>query len=186
MSQVKKYLTKTINVVQNISIPDLERGVELVREAWMGGKKIIVIGNGGSALTALHYINDWNKSIFLATGRRFDGRTLTDNVGLITSYANDISYQDIFVEQLKNILCDGDLLIAISGSGNSENIIRAVDYANKNNAVTLGLSGFDGGRLKAMVQHSIWANISDMQVSEDVHFMFGHIVMQTLCGYSEK
>jgi D-sedoheptulose 7-phosphate isomerase len=99
------------------------------------------------------------------------------------AYSNDFSFEDVFREQLKNILCEGDLVIAISGSGNSENIIRAVEYANDNNAVTLGLSGFDGGKLKKISQNSIWANVNDMQLVEDIHAIFGHFVMQKLCNY---
>jgi len=119
--------------------------------------------------------------IFLKTGKQFYGRTLVDNIGLITAYSNDISYQDVFSEQLKNILKVDDLVIAISGSGNSENVIRAIDYANDFGAQTIGLSGFDGGRLKKKAKHNLWVNSNDMQLVEDVHAMFGHILMQDLC-----
>jgi len=137
-------------------------------------------------MTALHFITDWNKSIFMSTGIPFRGRTLVDNMGLLMAYGNDTSFQDIFIEQLKNILQPGDLVIAISGSGNSENVIRAVDFANANKAVTLGLCGYSGGKLRERAQHSIWARVDDMQLCEDVHAIFGHIVMQRLCGYMEK
>lgn len=183
MNKIEKYLSKTIQAAQNLSIEELERGVELIRTAWLLKKQIIVMGNGGSSLTALHYVNDWNKSIFMATGIKFNGRTLIDNMGLITSYSNDVSYEDVFIEQLKNILNPGDLVIAISGSGNSTNVIKAVKYANDNQAITLGLCGYDGGNLLKVAQHSIWVNEHDMQVSEDMHFLFGHIVMQVLCNY---
>jgi D-sedoheptulose 7-phosphate isomerase len=98
------------------------------------------------------------------------------------AYANDVSYQSVFVEQLKNLLEPNDLIIAISGSGNSENVIRAVDYANQHGAVTLGLCGYDGGKLKDLAQHVVWANVNDMQLAEDIHAIFGHIVMRSLCG----
>lgn len=140
------------------------------------------MGNGGSSLTALHFINDWNKSIFLSNQIPFRGRSLVDNVGLIMSYGNDIGFNDIFVEQLKNIMNVGDLVIAISGSGNSENIIRAVEYANLNGGSTLGLCGFDGGRLKRTAQQVFWVDVNDMQITEDIHAIFGHIVMQNLCA----
>lgn len=186
MNKIEKYLAKTINAAENLSIKELEVGIDLIRDAWLGKKKIIAMGNGGSSLTALHYINDWNKSIFMATGIKFNGRTLTDNIGLVTSYSNDVSYEDLFVEQLKNILDPGDLVIAISGSGNSANILKAVQYANDNHATTLGLCGFDGGELLKIAQYSIWANVHDMQISEDMHFLFGHIVMQVLCNYLDN
>jgi D-sedoheptulose 7-phosphate isomerase len=99
------------------------------------------------------------------------------------AYGNDLSFQDIFVEQLKNVYCPGDLIIAISGSGNSENVIRAVRFANENAGVTLGLCGYRGGKLKELSQHVVWADVDDMQLCEDAHAIFGHIVMQKLCGY---
>jgi D-sedoheptulose 7-phosphate isomerase len=90
----------------------------------------------------------------------------------------------VFIEQLKNVLEDGDLVIGISGSGNSENVIRAIQYANENNALTLGICGYEGGKLKEKSQYQVWAPVNDMQLSEDIHFFFGHIVMQKLCGYN--
>jgi D-sedoheptulose 7-phosphate isomerase len=179
----KSYLTKLSKSLDFLDKDQVDNAIEVIAKAWMSGKQIIVLGNGGSSLTAIHFINDWNKSIFMSTQRPFRGRTLIDNIGLLMSYANDVSFQDIFVEQLKNILNDGDLVLAISGSGNSENVIRAVEYANANNAITLGLCGFNGGRLKEVAQNSIWVNVNDMQIAEDIHFIFGHMVMQRLCNY---
>lgn len=176
------YLGKLTKLLGELDRGSIDRAVGLISDTWHKGGQIITLGNGGSSLTALHFINDWNKSIFMEGKRPFRGRSLVDNVGLIMSYGNDVSFQDIFVEQLKNILVPGDLVIAISGSGNSENVIRAVKYANENGAVTLGLCGYSGGRLKDIAQHNVWANVNDMQLSEDVHAIFGHIVMQSLCG----
>ena len=176
------YLSKLSALIGSFDRLQVDNAVKVIADAWQAGRQIITLGNGGSSLTALHFINDWNKSVFLATGKPFRGRSLVDNIGLVMSYGNDISFQDIFVEQLKNILQAGDLVIAISGSGNSENVIRAVRYANENGGVTLGLCGYRGGKLKELAQHVVWANVDDMQLSEDVHAIFGHIVMQRLCG----
>jgi D-sedoheptulose 7-phosphate isomerase len=176
------YFDKLSRLIAHLNHDAIDNGVKLVTDAWKAGQQVITLGNGGSSMTALHMMTDWNKSIYLSTKQPFRGRSLIDNIGLIMAYANDISFQDIFAEQLKNIMQPGDLVIAISGSGNSENVIRAVDYANKNGAVTLGLSGYSGGKLKQMAQHNIWANVNDMQLCEDIHAMFGHIVMQKLCG----
>ncbi|MDI9350148.1 MAG: SIS domain-containing protein [Candidatus Symbiobacter sp.] len=178
----RDYLHRLSLVLQNTSHDALDHGVALVNEAWQNGQQIITLGNGGSALTALHYINDWNKSVFMSNGRPFRGRSLCDNIGLLMSYANDVSYQDVFAEQLKNILQPGDLVIAISGSGNSENIVRGVNYANAHGGKTLGLCGYRGGKLKSLAQAVIWADVDDMQLSEDLHFIFGHMVMQSLAG----
>ena len=177
------YLDKLASFIETVDVAEVDRGVTLIDDAWRRGAQIITLGNGGSSLTALHFITDWNKSVFSSSKRPFRGRSLVDNIGLIMAYGNDISFEDLFAEQLRNILQPGDVVIAISGSGNSENVIRAVDYANAHGAVTLGLCGYDGGRLKASAQHSVWAKVNDMQLCEDLHFVFGHIVMQTLCGH---
>lgn len=182
-SATQRYFSRLQSVLnERIEVAEFDSGIRLVEQAWMAGNQVITLGNGGSSMTALHFITDWNKSVLLSTGRPLRGRSLVDNIGLLMAYGNDISFQDIFAEQLKNILLPGDLVIAISGSGNSENVIRAVDYANAHGAVTLGLCGYSGGRLKACSQHSIWVRANDMQLCEDLHAMFGHVVMQKLCG----
>jgi D-sedoheptulose 7-phosphate isomerase len=175
------YLGRLTKVLDSIDRGQVDNAVSVIAKAWQAGRQVITLGNGGSSMTALHFINDWNKSIFMSTKRPFRGRSLVDNMGLVMSYGNDISFQDIFVEQLKNLLEPEDLVIAISGSGNSENVVRAVRYANENKAITLGLCGYRGGKLKDLAQHVVWANVDDMQLSEDVHAIFGHIVMQRLC-----
>ena len=175
------YFSRLATLASALDHASVDRAVALIADAWRNGRQVITLGNGGSSLTALHFINDWNKSIFLEGGRPFRGRSLVDNIGLLMSYANDVSFQDVFVEQLRNILLPGDLVIAISGSGNSENVLRAVKYANENNAVTLALCGYSGGKLKDLAQHVVWAEVNDMQLAEDIHSIFGHIVMQSLC-----
>ena len=176
------YLEKLQTALAMLDRDQIDHAVGLVYAAWEKGRQIITLGNGGSSLAALHFINDWNKSIFLSSGKSFRGRCLLDNMGLVMSYSNDISFQDVFVEQLKNIMEPGDLVLALSGSGNSENVLRAVQYANEHNAVTLGLCGYNGGKLKDIAHYHVWAAVNDMQISEDVHAIFGHIVMQALCG----
>jgi len=177
----QNYFARLSALIASIDKEQIDNAVNIIDQSWRAGRQIITLGNGGSSLTALHFINDWNKSIFLSSGIPFRGRSLVDNMGLVMSYGNDISFQDIFVEQLKNLLQPGDLVIAISGSGNSENVIRAVQYANDHDAVTLGLCGYSGGKLKALAKHVVWADVQDMQLSEDIHAIFGHIVMQRLC-----
>ncbi len=177
-----EYFSKLKLVIDSLDFEQIDRAVRLIEQKWKANKQVIVIGNGGSSLTSLHYINDWNKSVYLSTGIPFKGRTLVDNIGLVMSYANDIAFEDVFVEQLKNVLQPEDLVIAISGSGNSENILRAIDYAKKNGAATLGICGYQGGTLSKISEHWICPKVNDMQLSEDIHFIFGHIVMQYLCG----
>lgn len=180
--RAQAYLSKLTRQIELMDRSEINHAVDLVATVWQADKQIIALGNGGSSITALHFMNDWNKSVFMHGGRRFRGRTLVDNIGLLMSYANDIAFEDVFVEQLRNVMDAGDLVIAISGSGNSENVIRAVDWANANGGVTLGLCGYSGGRLKDLAQHRVWVQVDDMQLCEDIHSIFGHIVMQALCG----
>jgi D-sedoheptulose 7-phosphate isomerase len=179
---IDKYIKAHNRVIQNMDISEVEVAIKLINDTANSKKKIAVCGNGGSAYTASHYITDWNKMVNLNTGRRFYGLSFVDNIGLMTAYANDISYNDIFSEQVKNILDIGDLLIVVSGSGNSENIVRAVEVANKNGITTLAICGYDGGKVKKIANKSVWIKSFDMQLCEDAHIVFGHMVMKSLCN----
>jgi D-sedoheptulose 7-phosphate isomerase len=183
---ISNYLAAHAELGQRLDTVAFQQGVDLIRSKFDAGKKIITCGNGGSASTASHYITDWNKMVSLATGRKFRGFSLCDNIGAITAFGNDLSYDEIFAGQLRSILDEGDLLIAISGSGNSPNVLNAVEYANANGADTLGVVGYDGGKLKPLCKHNVHVESFDMQLCEDVHLMFGHMVMKTLCGNSIK
>jgi len=183
---VKNYLLSHIELVSKLDVDMLEAGIDIIKEKFEAGKKIITCGNGGSASTASHYITDWNKMVNLATGKKFRGIDLCDNVVLLTAYANGLSYDDVYSGQLMSILDKGDLLIAISGSGNSPNILKAVNYANSAGATTLAVVGYDGGKLKEIAQFAVWVQSYDMQLCEDLHLMFGHMVMKSLSSCSIK
>jgi D-sedoheptulose 7-phosphate isomerase len=178
----KNYLDAHAQLAKRLDWASFQAGVDLVKRKFLEGKRVITCGNGGSASTASHYITDWSKMGNLATGGKYRGLSLCDNIGLITAYGNDMSYDEIFVGQLKALLDDGDLVIAVSGSGNSPNVLKAVEYANANGAETLAVVGYDGGKLKVIAHHSVVVPSFDMQLCEDVHLMFGHMVMKTLCG----
>ena len=180
---IQSYLDLHLSLFQKINIDEINSAIELIRSKFESGKKIIVCGNGGSAYTASHFITDWNKMVNIATGRKFRGISLCDNIGLITAFGNDISYKEIFSGQLRSILDEGDLVIAISGSGNSPNIIEVIEYANINNVDTLAIVGYDGGKAKLIAKYKVWVPSFDMQICEDFHLMFGHMVMKSLCGY---
>jgi len=179
---IRNYLQAHAALAGRIDTSAFQAGVDLVRAKFLEGRKIITCGNGGSASTASHFITDWNKMVNLATGKKFRGVSLCDNVGLITAYGNDISYDEVFAGQLAALMDEGDLLVAISGSGNSPNILKAVEYANAHGGETLAIVGYDGGKLKSISAHSVWVPSFDMQLCEDVHLMFGHMVMKTLCS----
>ena len=158
----------------------LDRAIDLLDAAWCEGRQVVVFGNGGSALAAQHAITDWNKNLFLAAGKPFRGVSLADNMGIFSAYSNDVCYEDVFLEQLRPILAPGDVVVAISGSGNSENVVRAVKYANDNDCVVICLTGFDGGRIRSLADCSVHIPIDDMQVAEDMHLVFIHVSLREL------
>jgi len=179
---VQNYLTQHNNVIEKLDIFEIQNAVNLIKDKFTRGNKIAICGNGGSALTASHYITDWNKMVYQYTGKIFNGICLNDNMGLVTAYANDFSYDEIFSEQVKYLLNEGDLLITVSGSGNSKNVIKATQVALENNVETLSVCGYDGGKLREISNNSVWVNSFDMQICEDAHLVFGHIVMKSLCN----
>lgn len=181
---IENYFKAHAQLVSILDLAAFQAGVDLIKKKFEDGKKIITCGNGGSASTASHYIIDWNKMINLATGKKFRGISLCDNIGLITAYGNDISYDEVFAGQLKAIMDEGDLLVAVSGSGNSPNVIKAVEYANSIGGETLAVVGYDGGKVKKLANRAVWVDSFDMQLCEDVHLMFGHMVMKALCNYT--
>jgi D-sedoheptulose 7-phosphate isomerase len=137
---------------------------------------IFIFGNGGSASTSSHFCCDLNKGVSYGKHKKFHAHSLTDNMATITAYANDTSYDDVFVEPLKNFLNPGDLVIAISGSGNSKNVIKAVEYANSMGNRTAGITGYNGGKLKQIATLSVNANVNDMEISEDIHMILCHTI----------
>ena len=183
---VSNYLSSHKLLAEKLNIDSFQQGIDMIRNAFENGRKIITCGNGGSASTASHYITDWNKMINLATGKKFRGVSLCDNVGLITAYGNDLSYADVFAGQVDALMDDGDLLVAVSGSGNSPNILKAIEAARSAGGKVLGVVGYDGGKMMPMCDQCVWVSSFDMQLCEDVHLMFGHMVMKTLCGYDIK
>lgn len=178
---VSHYLAAHERLAPALDREAFQRGIGVVSAAFDAGRQIITCGNGGSAHTASHMITDWNKMVPLATGRTFRGVSLCDNIGLVTAFANDVAYDEIFSGQLKSLLSQGDLVVAISGSGNSPNVVKAVEYANAAGADTLAVVGYDGGALKRISKYCIWVPSFDMQLCEDVHLMFCHMVMKALC-----
>ena len=153
-------------------IATLYRGLEEQRT-------IFLCGNGGSASAASHFGQDLAKGTLssMSASRRFRVIPLTDNVGFITALANDEGYESIFEQQLRNLARDGDLLVAISGSGNSPNVLRAVEYAHSIGMTTIGVTGFDGGKLRALSKQSVHVPIDDMGMCEAIHGVVFHAAM---------
>ncbi len=174
------YLAELEDAIKSLDIDKLEKVISLISWAYERGHQIFIMGNGGSGSTASHFACDINKGIGFGLERRFKVICLNDNIPTILAYANDNSYEDIFVEQLKNFLNPDDIVIGISGSGNSENVLRAVRYANENGAKAIGLTGFDGGKLAKLAQTTFVVPVNDMQKVEDIHLILTHMIMHIL------
>jgi len=176
-------LTQTLEKLDHVA---LNNAINEIVDAYLNDKKIFTCGNGGSALISSHYINDWVKTASLKNKKKFRGFCLTDNIGLVTAYANDCAYEVIFQEQCKALINPGDLLIAISGSGKSENILNAIKEAKNLGARTLGITGFDGGDVIKLVDKYFLVNSFDMQICEDIFTMFGHMMMKKICNIQRE
>jgi D-sedoheptulose 7-phosphate isomerase len=156
--------------------------IELLEKAYQEGRQVFLMGNGGSASTASHAVADLNKVVSFGRPQRFRAICLNDSLPTLTAYANDVSYDTIFVEPLKNFLRPGDVVIGISGSGNSPNVLKAIDYANQHGAITVGLCGFQGGKLVRLAHLALLVPVHDMQKVEDIHLIIFHVAMQVLCA----
>jgi len=172
------YLNEIKSVLSDLPLEKFEEVVNLILNAYVEERQIFIMGNGGSGSTASHFACDINKGVCFGLNKRFKVICLNDNIPTMLAYANDVSYADIFVEQLKNFLKPNDLVIGISGSGNSENVLRAIRYANENGAYTIGFTGFDGGKLVTLAHASLVVPANDMQKVEDVHLILTHMLMQ--------
>lgn len=179
--EINAYLQKEISVLNKLDTLELNRAINAIVVAWKCGANIYIMGNGGSAATASHFVCDFNKGISERTIKKFRLICLNDNIPIMTAIANDFSYDEIFSYQLKGILKSEDLIVAISGSGNSKNIIRAVEYAKECGNKVIGITGYDGGKLKKMADYSMHVDVNDMQIAEDVHMIFDHMMMNILC-----
>ena len=176
MKRIQEYISHLQGVLERLSLADVRQSIDLVMETYQADRQIFVIGNGGSASTASHIANDLSKGTSVPGVRRFRVISLTDNVATMTAWSNDVSYDDMFVEQLKNLVKPGDLVIAISASGNSENIIRAIRHAKAIGCKTIGWTGFGGGKLREMADVSVVVDSHDYGPVEDVHLILNHIL----------
>lgn len=181
------YLQRMAEEMGRVDANEATQLAEVMHDAYLARRMIFLIGNGGSGSNASHFCEDVGKcSLKLPDDldddakKRFRILSLTDNTPYILAWANDEGFERIFVEQLRNLATPGDLLIAISGSGNSPNILRAVEWANKNKLVTYGCTGFMGGKLREIAQHGFHVPIDDMGIVETVHLAMFHWVVDDL------
>lgn len=177
---ISDYLKNVNDSITKLDENEFLKIIELLKHARKNKKNIFIFGNGGSAATASHFVCDINKGANNNFEPRFKVICLNDNIPTLTAYGNDMGYEFVFKEQLENFLNKEDVVIAISGSGNSKNIINAIEYANEKQAVVIGITGFDGGKLKKLSNYSLNANINDMQISEDIHMIWVHVMLKCL------
>ena len=171
-------------MLDEIDLQAIEKIGEILSMAYKNERSVFIIGNGGSASTASHFACDLSKGTlerhYNMYEKRFKAYLLTDNVALLTAYGNDLDYQDIFTQQLRNLIQKGDILIAITGSGNSKNIVNAVKLANSLGAITIGFLGFDGGEVKDLVDEKIIVKSNNYGIIEDAHLMLEHMICLSL------
>jgi D-sedoheptulose 7-phosphate isomerase len=184
MEHVKEYLDTLKATIDKISKESVEKVIQLLFKAYTENKQIFIVGNGGSASTASHFACDLSKGtlqrIYDDNEKRFRIISLTDNVAILTAIGNDLSYDDIFSQQFKNLVNKGDIIIAITGSGNSQNIINAVKTASNAGAITIGFLGFDGGKVKELLDHYIHIPSDHYGQIEDMHMILAHMISSGL------
>lgn len=177
---LKNYVNDLQMMLTQLPFEEIERLIDLLMMANVEGRTIFIFGNGGSAATASHFACDLAKNCLSPDAPRFRVVALTDNVPLITAWANDTAYENIFAEQLDALVRPDDVVIGISGSGNSENVLRAIRLANERAAITVGVTGFDGGQLKDLVTLSVHVPHFNMEQIEDAHLILEHMTCTIL------
>jgi D-sedoheptulose 7-phosphate isomerase len=176
MTFAEQYKNELVAAIDEIDLEQVHQAIELFKDARASGRHVFVCGNGGSASTASHFTCDMVKGASFNRETRFRIMALTDSLATMTAYSNDVSYDCVFVEQLKNFAQPGDLLMGISGSGNSPNVLRAMEYANSIGCKTLALTGRDGGKLGPLAQLNIQVAVPHMGRIEDAHMIVCHMI----------
>jgi D-sedoheptulose 7-phosphate isomerase len=179
-SEFQNYFSKVSEALSNVNTDAIEKLVDMLLKAREEGNSIFIFGNGGSGATASHVTGDFLKGISYGLDRRFRVQCLNDNISGMMAISNDLNYEEIFVEQLKVFLKKKDVVIGISGSGNSTNVLKAMVYARDFGASTVAFCGYKGGKLLGIADLVVHAPIHDMEVTEDVHIIIFHAIKQAM------
>jgi len=179
-TDVNAYFNSVVQVIANMPLATVDRVVSVLMQAYESSRMIYLFGNGGSAALASHFACDLGKGASNGSGKRFQVLAFTDNVPLMTAWANDARYEDIFAEQLTNFVRPNDIAFAISGSGRSPNVLKALKVAREAGAFTIGLTGFQGGDMKSLCDLCLIIPSDNMQVIEDLHLSVTHAVFTAL------
>lgn len=177
---VDQYLKMEKETLEALDKDEINAVLDAMMETYQAEGTIYVFGNGGSASTASHMANDFNKGISEYVDRKFRVCCLNDNVATMLAIANDINYKEIYRFQLLGRLQPKDLVIGISGSGNSANVVNAVSYAKNQGVKTVGFCGFGGGRLKEIADYCFYVQLDNMKIVEDLHLMMNHLLMYSV------
>ena len=180
MEQIQNYISilqQTLDQLPRQLIADV---IGVLQNARIQGNQVFIMGNGGSASTASHFVCDLAKNTRRGDLPHFRVIGLTDNMAMFSAYANDEGYENVFSQQLANLIKPGDVVIGISASGNSKNVINAVWEAQKHNAITIGFTGFDGGRLGQIVNLHIHVKSDIIEHVEDIHLVLEHMIVKTI------
>ncbi len=175
---IKEYYEREIRVINNLNLDEINEAMNAIYETYKNQGTIYICGNGGSASTASHFQNDFNKGISEYVDNKFRFYCLNDNVATLMAIANDIGYEEVFRFQITNKITDKDLFIGISGSGNSKNVLNAAEYAKEKGAKVIGITGYKGGKLKELADYKMHVDECDMQIDEDIHMTFDHMMMK--------
>jgi D-sedoheptulose 7-phosphate isomerase len=177
---IKDYLGRHTSVVASLDVTAVEQAIQAIIGAFDNKRTVFTCGNGGSATTASHMAADLGKNSAMPGKERLRVIGLADNMSWFSALGNDLGYENVFVEQLANFVQSGDVLIAISASGNSPNVVKAAEYARAHGAKVIGLVGFKGGKLKEIADISVHSQIEDYGPVEDCHLMLDHIFVEAL------
>ena len=180
MKEIKGYLDDVGSILNKLPIEKIDEIINKFMDAYRDNKQIFLFGNGGSAATASHFACDLGKGTATQNKKRFRVYSLTDNIPLMTAWANDTDYEFIFSEQMENFLESGDVAFALSGSGNSKNVLNALKLAKEKNVLTIGLTGYAGGKMKDLCDICIIVPSDNMQKIEDVHLVLCHIIFSRI------
>ena len=183
---IEEYYEREIATIKRFNLDEINEAMNAILKTYEEGGTIYVCGNGGSASTASHMQNDFNKGISEYVEKKFNFYCLNDNVATMMAVANDIGYEEIFRFQLKNKITSKDLFVGISGSGNSKNVVNAAEYAKEQGAKVVGITGYTGGKLKEMADYKMHVDEMDMQIDEDLHMTFDHMMMKIFYNYLVK
>ena len=183
MNEIQDYLTHQIKALNDIDLHQVTNIATSIKEVAKSGKKIWIAGNGGSATTAAHCATDLSKGVFSNTGEQIPAICLNEMLGVSTAWSNDINFKLALKLQMESLYTPGDLVLVFSGSGNSENILELINFANTKNLKTIGIGGMGGGQMSKISSESLIIQSEDMQIIENTHLYVVHLIYKIL---SEK